>query len=144
MVRSNGDGFSTAEMIAKHRDAVRAVDRAERLVLDFVARDPRRATEAFSALKDALSETAPPPRMASGEWVVRPLESFAEEDVGRSPRGKWICPLCGNSYWGRENLARHMESPHGVCPEPGCGQVITAAGLASHRYGRHEKKRAAS
>jgi hypothetical protein len=132
-------------MTRKQREARLALNRAERLVLDCVGDEERQSAEqAFADLRLALIRAEPPPPVASGEWIVQLLETFDDGTIERTPRGKWICPLCGISYWGRESLARHMESPHGLCPEPGCGQVVTAAGLASHRYGRHEKPRASA
>jgi rubrerythrin len=123
---------------SKVLEARRAIRRARRLVNEvLVEHEDRkeRAEEAFEQIADALG--TPSIDIQPGEWVVRRIDEFSEDEIERSPRGKWICPMCGSSFWGREPLARHMENPHGVCPEPGCGHVVVGSGLSSHRASAH-------
>jgi hypothetical protein len=127
-------------MTRKQHEARQALRRAERLLLEVVMPDDREAVAAaLTNIEAALTRAEPAPPIEVGTWVVRSLDTYDDTEIERTPRGKWICPLCGGSYWGKPSLARHMQSPHGVCPEVGCGTVVVASGLASHMWGRHER-----
>jgi hypothetical protein len=124
------------------RDAREALRRAKRAVLRCLPEEMHdAAAEAFSSLHSMLAAHEGPPPIEPGAWAIRSIDSFQPDELERTPQDKWYCPLCAAAFWGRQALAKHLRNPHGICPEPGCGQVVLASGLASHRYSRHERPR---
>ena len=54
-------------------------------------------------------------------------------DVGsftQSKRGKWFCPICPQSNWGKNWPKNHSEEIHYKCPD--CGDYFVS--LGSHRW----------
>jgi len=121
------------------RDTEDALRRAKKLVTVAVGDVDKEAVAAhFDALFAIVRNVAPKSPFAPGEWGVRPPESFRDNEIRRTPRGKLICPLCGLKMWGEDALRGHLSHPHGTCPQEGCGQVVTAAGLGAHLASRHD------
>jgi hypothetical protein len=49
--------------------------------------------------------------------VVRSIESLDFDEIESTPRGKLLCPLCGQAMWGKDALARHLWNIRTVCAQ---------------------------
>jgi len=101
------------------------------------------AKHAEGSSKEAALDVLPPDQPPSGLpiWVNPSDVVFAEvsslRDLERSPRGGFLCPLCGQRYWGRWAISQHLHKPHIRCREAGCTKIVVVGGLTSHRWNVH-------